>query len=83
MAAPSRAEELADKLFEKKDEEKQQKKRQRRCTYLLIQWGLQIFCAILAFLLVLWATIQFLRVFDFIGVGATPPGLEHAVVDPN
>lgn len=50
----------------------------RRLKYLLLSWSIQLFCALLCFVLVLWGTIQLLRIFNLIGVGGMPPGLEHA-----
>jgi hypothetical protein len=78
---PGGAAKLTSKLIEEKDDAKEQAKNERRTAYIVISWIIQISCGLLCFTLVLWAAIQFLRVFNLIGVGDIPPGIEHAPVD--
>jgi hypothetical protein len=54
---------------------------ERRLTYLAINWAIQISCGLFCFSLVLWATVQSMRVWNILGIGAIPPGLEHAPTD--
>lgn len=59
----------------------QEKKVERRSTYIAIQWAIQIGCGLFCFLLVLWSTIQMMRVWNILGVGEVPPGLQYGHVD--
>jgi hypothetical protein len=56
-------------------------RRTRRGAYLCINYTLQITCALLVTLSLLWATIQAMRIFNFLGVSNAPPGIVHAVTD--
>ena len=69
----------AQDVEEPKGEER--KRVQRRCQYLLLQWSIQILCALFCFLFVLWSAVQIMRIWDVLGVGAVPPGLEYAPAD--
>lgn len=47
----------------------------RFCAYFLIKWTLQILCALVVVAAVVWATIQFMRISNLLGVSQEPPGL--------
>jgi hypothetical protein len=70
--------ELAGDIFDEKQEEVQDAKRNRQLRYLLIQFGLQIFCAVFVTLGILWGAIQFMRVWQVFGISDLPPGVKFA-----
>ena len=84
-AAPdnAKAAALVSKRFEDAETSKAEKRRERNCRYLLISWGLQFVCAILCTVGLIWATIQFMRIFGVLGITSQePPGLTYLVEFP-
>lgn len=80
MKADSKAERLADDVFKNKYDQKQDEKQTRRLSYLLISWTLQLVCALLVLLLLVWGAVQFMRLWGILGVTSQePPGLAYAV----
>ena len=80
----SKAEALAAKIFEDAAISTAKKRRERSCRYLLISWGLQFFCAMLCTVALIWATIQFMRIFGVLGITSQePPGLTYLVEFPD
>jgi hypothetical protein len=55
-----------------------ERKAERLCSYILISIALQVLCAILTVLIVLWITIQALRSVALLGISQEPPGLTYA-----
>jgi hypothetical protein len=55
-----------------------ERKARRSCSYFLISIALQVLCAILTVLIVLWITIQALRSVSLLGISQEPPGLTYA-----
>jgi len=78
---PGGAAKTTSKQIDQKDNAKEQEEKERRTTYIAISWVIQISCGLLCFTLVLWVAIQFMRIFNLIGVGDIPPGIEHVPVD--
>ena len=83
MGDVSKAEELAGAIFEQKAGNALKKARGRRCSYLLLIFGLQFLCCIVLTLGVLWVAIQLLRLTDFLGVSREPPGLTYLINYPD
>jgi len=79
----SKAGELAEAIFQENASKQEEAQRGRRCTYLLISWGLQLFCVILVGVALIWGTIQFLRLTNLLGVSQEPPGLTYYVDYPD
>ena len=76
MKQSSKAEELAESIFKENAAEEKKEKRTQRCTYLLLSWGLQAFCALLTAVALTWVSIQFMRLWGVLGVTSQePPGL--------
>ena len=72
------AERLAEQIFKESDRRQESRKQRRLCSYFLISCGLQALCALIVLLALLWATIQFLRVFGVLGITSQePPGLTY------
>lgn len=82
-ASTASAEQLAERIFAENSKEQKREARQRRCTYLLVGWGLQILCFVLVFVALLWASIQLLRLTNFLLVSQEPPGLTYLVDYPD
>jgi len=61
------------------DDKTEDTKTRRLCTYLLISLALQLVCVLMVGILVLWGTIQLLRLTNFLGVAQEPPGLAYYV----
>ena len=76
---------MADTLALKGDRQeplKREKKPNRTCRFLkyfVIKWTLQLFCAVLVVAVVLWLAIQFMRIFNVLGVSQEPPGLTYLI----
>lgn len=58
-----------------KVKKKRQNRIRRYCAYYAIKWSLQLLCALIVVLGILWATIQFMRIWNILGVSQEPPGL--------
>jgi hypothetical protein len=79
----SKAANLAEAIFEESSAKREEARRERRCTYLLISWGLQLFCVIFVGVALIWGTIQLLRITNFLGISQEPPGLTYYVDYPD
>lgn len=66
---------------EEKRSDPQAKKREQQFAYNAISWTIQILCSIATVLGLLWATIQLLGLFNFLGISREPPGLAYHVPD--
>jgi hypothetical protein len=82
-ASSDRAGNLAEAIFQEKRIGQEEARRERRCTYLLISWGLQALCVVLVTIVLIWATIQGLRLTNLLGVSQEPPGLTYYVDYPD
>jgi hypothetical protein len=78
----SKAGDLAEAIFQESATKREEARRERQCSYLLISWGLQLFCVLLVGLALIWGTIQLLRITNFLGVAQEPPGLTYYVDVP-
>ena len=84
MDSSSKAEKLAETIFTEAAAKTEKKKRTRRCTYLLISWGLQGLCALLVTVALTWMVIQFMRIWGILGVTSQePPGLTYYIEYPD
>lgn len=52
---------------------------QRYCAYFALKWTLQLICAVVVLFAVFWAIVQFLGVFNVLGISREPPGLTYFV----
>ena len=55
--------------------QKRQRRLQRFGAYYCIKWTLQSLCALMVIAVILWATIQFMRIWNVLGISQEPPGL--------
>ena len=83
MQDASRAAALAEAIFNEKTAKQTEARQKRRCTYLLVSWGVQILCVFLVLIALIWGTIQLLRITNLLGVSQEPPGLTYLVDDSN
>lgn len=81
MAQKKSAVDLAGDIFDEKQEKVEDAKRNRQLTYVLIQYGLQILCAIIVTLAILWSAIQFMRIWGVFGISDLPPGVKFVTDD--
>ena len=76
---------MADNLDSKGDRQEQLKREKnpnRICRFLqyyAIKWTLQLVCAVVVVVVVLWLAIQFMRIFNILGVSQEPPGLTYLI----
>jgi len=67
------------------DEEKKDtrtKRLKKFIQYYLLLWTIQILCALLVLTAVLWASIQFMRIWNVLGISQEPPGLTYLLETP-
>jgi hypothetical protein len=64
-----------------KKNDPQAKKREKQFAYNAISWTIQVLCSIVTVLGLLWTTIQFLGLSNFLGISREPPGLVYHVPD--
>lgn len=57
------------------------KRRQRRLAYVALSWLVQGLCALATLLGIVWATVQILGLFNFLGISREPPGLKYTLPD--
>ena len=67
----------ASKSKEKKLSTPEERKVKRELTYLIISITLQVLCAIIVVAILLWVTIQAMRIVNLLGISSEPPGIAY------
>jgi hypothetical protein len=79
---------MEDALVSNGDQDKQPKNETRSSRirkyvqYYALKWSLQLICAWVVFVIVLWGAIQFMRIWNVLGISQEPPGLTYLLDYP-